>query len=52
MSDLVVKVYDKKGIMSPPHKTTTELKAHLEQLFSLEKYQMMGTSAHFCCVKQ
>ena len=51
ISDLVVKIYDKKGIMSPPHETTAELKAHLEQLFVVQKYEVMGTSAHFSCVK-
>lgn len=52
ISDLMVKIYDKKGIMNPPHETAAELKAHLEQLFRVEKYQLLGTSAHFCCVKE
>ena len=52
ISDLVVKIYDKKGIMSGPHETATELKLHLENLFKVEKYQLLGTSAHFCCIKE
>ena len=52
ISDFLVKIYDKKGIMSPPHENATELKAHLEYLFKLEKYELFGTSAHFSCLKE
>ena len=52
MSDFLVKIYDKKGIMSPPHENAVELKAHLEELFKVEKYELFKTSAHFCCTKE
>ena len=52
ISDLVVRLYDKKGIMSGPHETETEFKAHLEKYFKVEKYEAMGTSVHFCCSRQ
>lgn len=52
MSDFLVKIYDKKGIMSPPHENAVELKAHLEELFKVEKYELFRTSAHFCCLKE
>ena len=52
ISDLIVKLYDIKGIMSGPHETEAEFKLHLAQHFKVEKYQVMGTSAHFCCLKE
>ena len=52
ISDLIVKIYDKKGIMTGPHETEHELKAHLDTLFKVKRCQGMGTSFHFCCIKE
>ncbi len=51
-SDLLVKIYDAKGIMMPPHESAVEFKLHLQNYFKLNKYQLLGSAAHFSCLKE
>ena len=51
-ADLLTKIYDKKKIMMPPHKSALQFKVHLQESFRVEKYQLIGATACFFCVKE
>ncbi|MGP1438779.1 MAG: class I SAM-dependent methyltransferase [Treponema sp.] len=50
-SDFLVGVYDRKGIMVPPHENEAELKEHLSRYFNLSKYVAYKSVGCFSCTK-
>lgn len=51
-SDFLVRIYDKKGVMSGPHETEVELKEHFGRYFTLSKWIQYKNTLCFTCIKE